>query len=229
MIVNDDAAGIFTLKFGAGNPAHFNSSLTVTKMKSGVKIIGTNNNNNDSKNDKTKKREIGPYIGIVWDQFWESMLRRMEEIWAESFPAGRNSHITDFGYSHEEVELVLKDYQDAEGLIFIEHDEVPFYRCDCRRPKNLERRHVCIPPNLEWMCKRRAHLMRMDIVLERQAKEQRRVNFEQEDLEFRMEQARKFLRKEAAKPEGKKYYKQLANKLAKGIMKQKVKTMINGP
>ncbi len=190
-------------------------------MTSGFKVTGTNTN----KNKETKKHdddELGPYIGIVWDQFWEAMLPRMEEIWAESFPAGRNGYITDFAYSHQEVELILKAYQDAEGAIFIEHNEVPFLRCDCRREENLSRRRVCIPPNLEWMCKRRAHLMRMDIVLERQAREQRRIKFEQEDIEFRMEQARKFARKEATKPEGKKHYKQLASKLAEDIMRQKV-------
>ncbi len=151
-----------------------------------------------------------------------SMLPRMEEIWADSFPAGRSGYITAFGYSREEVDLVINDYKDAAGAIFIQHDDVPFKRCDCRRQENPSRRRVCIPPNLEWMCERRAHVMRMDIVLERQAKEQKRMKFEQEDIEFRMEQARKYVRKEAARPEGSKRYKRLANKLAEDIMKQKV-------
>ncbi len=218
MIIITNATGIIilTLKFGVGHPAHFNSSLTVTKLKSGVKITR-------NKNMTNKKCEVvGPYIGIVWDEFWESMLPRMEEIWADSFPAGRSGHITAFSYSHEEVDLVLEGYQDAAGGIFIQYDNVPFKRCDCRRQDNHTRRRVCIPPDLEWMCNRRAHLMRMDIVLERQAKEQKRMEFEQEDIEFRMEQSRKYVRKEAAKPDMKKHYKQLAIKLAEEIMKQKV-------
>ena len=110
------------------------------------------------------------WFAVVLDNFWAAQ---------------------DFPFEREETEKVLRSYEDAEGAIFLENVKTKFRKCGCL-DDNGDRR-VCVPPAPGYMCQRRATLVKMHIVLQRERVER----FRQKREKIAIENAREVARQEA--------------------------------
>ncbi|CAM9416847.1 unnamed protein product, partial [Discosporangium mesarthrocarpum] len=165
------------------------------------------------------------YYALVYDKFWDEMLPALEKAsrargtteWAEdiSGPRGRG---TSFDYTREEVDRVLREYRDPAGRVMRTQMQT-FRRCGCIDAQG--RRRVCVPPKVGWMCERKATLIKHDIILEREQAERQKQVAEQEDIDFRIQLAKKIVKEHAETPEGKIEYARKAIKIAEELTRQK--------
>jgi hypothetical protein len=168
-------------------------------------------------NVRVPEKKDDLFYAVVWDEFWTTILPALEQMWGEN-PAGIRGHVTSFGYSREEVDSVLEEFRDPSGRI-MRTSVVLFRRCACLGPDG--NRRVCIPPKVGWMCERRATLIKCSIVLERELQERMRQKYEQEDIVFRENLARKLVHQQAAQREGRNAYRIRALRRAEELTRQR--------
>eukprot|EP00903_Cladosiphon_okamuranus_P016231 g14974.t1 len=157
------------------------------------------------------------FYALVYDRLWDTMLPALEKEW-ETGPPARKGAITSFGYARGEVDTVLRDYRDPTGRVLRTKTQM-FRRCACMGAN--ERRRVCVPPRAGWMCERKATLIKHDIILEREQEERRRQAMEREDIEFRVNLAKRLVKDSSETFEGKKAYTKKAIRLAEELNKKK--------
>lgn len=154
------------------------------------------------------------WFAVVMDHFWDSALPALRDRWDE----GRvlKGRVTCLPYDRNEVDKVLRTYRDAEGPILVEDVTTMFRRCACVDEQG--RRKVCIPPAPGWMCKRKATLIKMHVVLERERLERERKRRERLAIDHALDEARDAAHRFALSDEGQTQFFGEAHKQARAEM-----------
>lgn len=123
------------------------------------------NDNATKERDQLSVRDL--WYGLQIRHLFDDLIPKLQYIWQHHLASGvhfTSDVLTEFTFTEKEVVWAFANYSDAVGPV-LKRQEVMFKRCACVDSNGLPK--PCIPPCVNYMCKRDCVLLKKSVVRQR--------------------------------------------------------------
>jgi hypothetical protein len=133
--------------------------------------------------------DADPYFAFQMPYFWSHLLVNLRDIWKVEGLQGiiDSKHKTaSFPYTEREVIWAFSHFSDAYGPVLKKGVSV-FKKCSCVKDG---KRHPCVPPQMDFMCKRICTLVKMQLVFQEDRSNRLWVEYKKNNLNDAIKRAK---------------------------------------
>jgi hypothetical protein len=133
--------------------------------------------------------DADPYFAFQMPFFWSHLIVNLRDIWNVEGLQGiidTKYKTTSFPYTEREVIWAFNHFSDAYGPVLKKGQSV-FKKCSCVKDG---RRYPCIPPKMDFMCKRVCTLIKMQLVFQEDRSNRLWIEYKKNNLNDAIKRAK---------------------------------------